>query len=98
MRDPSEKEVQLAGVALLRQFGFAVYNLSQARRSKQTPGLSDSIVCGRGVVAFVEWKRSDGTQSDAQKGFESDVVSNGGQYVVFRSAADVVRWVEGLRR
>lgn len=92
-----EKEVQRQGVALLKLMGFAVYNLSQARASKQTPGLADSFVCGRGVCAWFEWKKTGGTQSDAQKAFEADVTSNGGIYVLCDSVEDVAKWVNGLR-
>lgn len=39
--DRLEKEIQLDVMRLYRRFGCVIYNLSQARRTKQTPGLGD---------------------------------------------------------
>lgn len=98
MRDASEKEIQRAGCELLRTFGFAVYNLSQARATKQTPGLADTFICGHGVTCWIEWKRPGAKQSPAQVAFENEVQYNGGRYYVFKSVVDVVTWFQDLRR
>jgi hypothetical protein len=92
----TEKEVQRDVCAALRTLGFWFVDTSQPHRALITPGLADLIVMGRGVVAFIEVKAQRGRLSSAQKSFRDHVESNGGRYVVARSVADVVAWVESL--
>lgn len=70
-----EKETQAAVVKLFRAFGCRVYNLSQARRTKQTPGLPDLWVVhvARGLAWWWETKRPDGGRlSSAQLDFRME--------------------------
>lgn len=70
--DVREKEEQAYIAKLFRGFGCKVYNLSQARATKQTPGLADLWVVHRAAkLAFwFEVKRADGGRlSDEQREF-----------------------------
>lgn len=66
-----EKEIQAQVMKLYRAFGCVVYNLSQARASKQSPGLPDLYVVHRGIhqAWWHETKTPFGKQSVAQKYF-----------------------------
>jgi hypothetical protein len=69
-----EKTEQLEVVKRLRVCGFIVYNLSQARASKQTPGLAD-LYCVHRELALALWWESKrqvgGKYSDAQREFKA---------------------------
>jgi hypothetical protein len=88
-----EKEIQASVVKLYTAFGCDVYNLSQARASKQTPGLPDLWCFYRGIDldrSFGFWhetKTPKGQQSVAQIEFEARCVSTGTLYVLGGVAA-----------
>lgn len=69
-----EKTEQGEIVKRLRVCGFIVYNLSQARASKQTPGLAD-LYCVHRELALALWWESKrqvgGEYSDAQREFKA---------------------------
>ena len=71
-----EKEIQLEVVKLYRAHGCVVYNFSQARASKQSPGVGDLYVFwpamrGDGPTAWWhETKTPTGKQSPAQLVFQ----------------------------
>ena len=69
--DRLEKAEQLECWKVFRAFGGRVYSLSQARASKQTPGLGDDFVVFPGRVSFWwESKRQKGGRiSPAQQEF-----------------------------
>jgi hypothetical protein len=69
--DRLEKAEQLEVTKIFRAFGGRVYSLSQARASKQTPGLGDLFVVLPELVSFWwETKRQKGGRvSDAQQEF-----------------------------
>lgn len=90
--DRSESEIQLGIRRALETLGFEVYDLSQDRPTRQTPGLGDLYVVGRGRCAWLEVKRPTGRQSEAQVRFGEAVTSNGGDYVVVRSETEAVEW------
>ena len=96
---PTEAQTRRAIVDYLRLRGFAVYDLEQGYRAerggtRQTPGVSDLIVMGRGRITFAEIKRGKaGRMRQAQVAFGAEVVDNGGQYVVWRSLDDAIAWV-----
>lgn len=92
----SEKEIQAATKKALEVLGFEVWDTSQPFAAAITPGVPDLIVAGRGVVAFIEMKSANGTQSDAQAFFQMMVEANGGTYLLARSEADVIAWAEGI--
>jgi hypothetical protein len=77
-RTMSEKAIQASAEKLMRLFGFEVYHLSQARASKQTPGLPDDIFIGHGQIIFYECKTETGKRSKAQERFRDLVLSSGG--------------------
>lgn len=68
-----EKEEQREIRKLFKAFGFTVYSLSQARASKQTPGLADLYCVHRDqpIALWFETKRQHGGRlSDAQREFQ----------------------------
>jgi hypothetical protein len=67
-----EKEIQADVRKLYIAFGCVVYNLSQPRATKQSPGLADLYVVHRGShqVWWHETKTPAGQQSLAQKYFQ----------------------------
>lgn len=73
--DVLEKDEQRAVVRMLREFGFTVRTLSQARASKQTPGLFD-LFCThreRPIAFWFDTKRQVGGKlSEAQQEFMAD--------------------------
>lgn len=71
--DRLEKEIQRDVVKLYTAFGCVVFNLSQARASKQTPGLGDLYVVHLTSmqVWWHETKTPTGKQSPAQREFEN---------------------------
>jgi hypothetical protein len=91
------QDIQLGIRRALEVLGFDVYDLSQDRPTRQTPGLGDLYVIGRGRCAWVEVKRPGGRQSETQELFERRVRANGGEYHVWRSEEEAIRWAEGLR-
>lgn len=67
-----EKDIQSDVRKRYIAFGCTVYNLSQARASKQTPGLGDLYVIHR-RLRFAFWhetKTPSGQQSSTQRDFE----------------------------
>lgn len=70
--DRMEKQIQSDVRKLYIAFGCTVYSLSQARASKQSPGLGDLYVIHRRLrVAFWhETKTPSGNQSAPQRDFE----------------------------
>lgn len=90
----TEKQIQAAGCTALARLGFMVWNLSQVRASKQTPGIADTFVTGHGICAWIEWKTRKGEQRLEQAVFERAVTRNGGHYLLARSEDDVARWAQ----
>jgi hypothetical protein len=78
-----EKQEQHEIVKLLRGFNFHVYTLSQARASKQTPGLPDIWFARESVAGWFEVKRSEGGRlSSAQEEFRDECQRAGVLHVV----------------
>lgn len=67
-----------------RSLGFAVPNENQHRLIAQgvVGGVADYIALHRGRLIFVEFKAYSGSQSPAQKKFESHVVELGYEYAL----------------
>ena len=53
------------------------------------PGTSDIVLVWHGMTYCMEVKTPTGTQSPAQKLFESNILKAGGKYEIVRSACDV---------
>lgn len=98
--DVLEKAEQLEVSKRLRAFGFTVRSLSQARASKQAPGLGDLWISHRGVrwAGWWETKRQVGGRlSPAQLDFQEDCAACGVHYRVGdRFAADALLVELGL--
>jgi len=93
----SEKAIQSACVKMLKkQMGFRVWNLSQARRTKQSPGLPDNWIAGHGVTAWVEFKTQIGAQTLDQWKFEQACIANGCTYLLVRCENDLIKWAEPI--
>ena len=80
----SEKSIQHWCAQTFRAAGCLVYNLSQARASKQTPGLPDLwvFVPRRGTAFWFETKSPRGVQSEAQAAFQASCEGCGIRYVM----------------
>ena len=74
------------------KLGFAVWDLSQDRRTRQTEGLPDLIIMGFGHILFVEVKTPKGRVTPAQDDFQMTAAANGGLGVVWRSDGDAWNW------
>lgn len=61
------------------------------------PGGADLIGVFRGRFVAVELKTPIGKQSEEQQTFQRLVERKGGVYVVLRSAAEAVAWIERLK-
>lgn len=97
----SESELVLYPcMELLTALGFKVWKNEQSRQgdsARTTPGIADLYATGHGVTAWIECKRWDGTQSEAQEGFERAVVSNGGIYLLVYETSQITRWFNTLK-
>lgn len=88
MRRRPETQIRLGIKKFLKEVGFYVIDTEQNRRTRVTPGLSDLIAFGHGVVLFVEVKTEKGKLSAYQEEFGGAVSQNGGNFLVWRSTHD----------
>lgn len=67
-----EKVIQWDVMQLLRAYSFDVFNLSQPRATKQTPGIADvyAVHVWRRRILWFETKTPDGAQSPDQIDFQ----------------------------
>ena len=76
-REPLEKSEQAEVVKMYSSYGCHVYNLSQARATKQTPGLPDLYVFRPPHAWWHESKRPvSGNPSPAQKLFSEECLAS----------------------
>ncbi len=94
MRRQPEAEIRQGIKKFLKQLGFACYDMEQNRPTRQTPGVSDLIIFGRGRTVFAEIKTAKGKQTAHQKTFEEHVGEGQGTYVVWRSTTEVMDWLK----
>ena len=87
-----EKTIQHEARKVLARHGFDVYDLSQPRATKQTPGLADLFVVGHGRCAWVEMKTAKGGLTGAEKLFSDRVRRNGGEALVWRHEDEAEAW------
>lgn len=86
--DRLEKEIQNDVIKLYKAFSCLVYELSQKRAAKQTPGIADLWVFRRGIDhdrSFGFWhevKTPSGVQSEAQIEFQAHCITCGVPYVL----------------
>ena len=93
MRAQPEAQIRRGIREMLKQLGFAVWDLEQNRPTRQTPGISDLIAMGHGLVLFIECKTRKGRLTDAQHFFGQEVERNGGVYLIWRSTTDAWDWL-----
>lgn len=93
-----EKAVQRAVYQLLVKCGCAVYWMSQARETRQTPGVPDLIAIHplRGL-AFVECKAPNGRMSRAQRLFQHLCGEANITYILADSVEPVRDWLRAKR-
>ncbi len=72
----------------LKKMGYALWDLEQNRKTRQTPGFSDLVAFGHGMILFIEVKTEKGKLSDAQEVFAHSVRANGGTYLVWRDVRE----------
>ncbi|RMF99097.1 MAG: VRR-NUC domain-containing protein [Acidobacteria bacterium] len=96
MKNRREAEIQSAIVKALSRLGFLVIHIpNQATRGKYRysgllPGAPDLIVIGKNRIVFMEVKRPDGKQTEAQKIVQRIIEENGFEYYIVRSLDDAV--------
>lgn len=95
---PTEKATQHDVVKLFLAAGCVVYNLSQARASKQTAGLSDLwVVCPRRRCAWWwETKRPGAKLRSEQKTFREHCLANGVRHG-FGGVPEAIEWLTRLQ-
>lgn len=95
-----EELVLYPSIQLLESLGFQVWKNEQNRKgasARTTPGIADIFAAGHGVTVWIECKRWDGKQSEAQVAFENAVVANGGIYLLVYEPSQITRWFATLR-
>ncbi len=96
MKRRRESEIQSAIVKALNRLGFLVIHIpNQATRGRYRysgllPGAPDLIVIGDKRIVFMEVKRADGKQSDAQAVVQRLIEQRGFEYYVVRSLDDAL--------
>ncbi len=80
---PTEKQEERIGDRLMATLGFTVWNLSQPRKTMQTPGWPDRLYTHpiKRLAVFWEAKRPGGKQRDGQKLFQAEATACGMNYV-----------------
>ena len=85
--DRLEKAIEHDGDVMMQKAGFTVIRFSQARKTKQTPGIPDRRYYRRpranssALIVWWEAKSSSGKQSAHQKAFQAMAESCGEAYV-----------------
>lgn len=97
-RSSPEADIRRGIVKFLRMIGFAVYDLEQNRKTRQTPGIPDLYVQGKGIRFWVEVKTAKGRLSEAQADFKAEEEAHGGTVHVWRSSQEAFEWYENFRR
>jgi Holliday junction resolvase-like predicted endonuclease len=89
-----ETDIRIGIRTFLRDLGWAVWDMEQNRPTRQTPGFSDLVACGRGRILFIEVKTAKGKMTPAQAVFAAEIGHNGGTYLVWRSVKEAWDWLE----
>ena len=99
MKDPrTEAQVSRDIVKFLRELGFGVWSVEQGYRkdaggTRQTPGIPDLIVMGKGHFTFAEIKRDGGKLRPAQVVFKDECIASGVPWQLWRSTHDAMDWL-----
>lgn len=74
--------------------GFKAWHLAQARASQQSAGLPDDIYTGGRRLIAAEYKAGRNKQTPDQLAFQAAWEASGGAYVVVRTVADWLAWLD----
>ena len=96
-RSSPEADIRHGIVKFLRMVGFACYDLEQNRPTRQTPGIPDLYVQGKGIRFWIEVKAPGRKQTPAQLDFQRDEGDNGGVYYLWDSVMNAYDWFESFR-
>lgn len=83
-----ETGIRIGIRTMLRQVGYAVWDMEQNRPTRQTAGFPDLVAIGRGQVLFIECKSPKGTLSPGQIVFRDECLANGGTWFCWRSVLE----------
>jgi hypothetical protein len=92
-----EQDIRVGIVSYLRMMGWAVWDLEQNRRTRQTAGLPDLFLAGFHRTVWVEVKTPTGRLSDAQAVFREEMRANGHEWHLWRSVEQAHVFHERIR-
>ena len=95
--DRLEDAIQLATKGALELLGFKVYDFSQDRPTRQTPGIADLYILGHGRAIWIELKSAKGKLRPSQEEFRDQCQANGVEWALWRSEADAIEWAREAR-
>lgn len=87
-KGPTESEIQRAIKQYLSMCGWFVVKIHQSMGSYK--GIADLYAIKNGAAVWIEVKTPTGKQSEYQKAFETDIIRNGGRYLVASGIEDVI--------
>ena len=91
-----EQKIRLEIRKFLKDVGFSVWDLEQNRKTRQTPGFSDLVAFGHGLILFIEVKTETGKLSEYQEVFAYEVRANGGTFLLWRDVREAWDYLAGL--
>ena len=91
-----ETRIRIEIREFLKKMGYSVWDLEQNRKTRQTPGFSDLVAFGHGLILFIEVKTEQGKLSDAQEVFAHAVRSNGGNHLILREVREAWDYLVSL--
>jgi Holliday junction resolvase len=89
-----ESEIKNQIKSYLRYTGWFTFPILQGLGVHK--GISDMIAIRNGIVIFIEVKTENGKQSQDQKQFEYDIVTQMGNYCLTRSIEDVQEYIKKI--
>jgi hypothetical protein len=94
-----EKQEEAWGDKLMEEYGFISIHFSQARASRQTPGIPDRKYYNidRKLTLWWEAKAGDGRQSRVQREFQAMAEACGETYIL-GTHLDLAGWLSGRIR
>lgn len=107
----SENERKTDAREAVKALGWRIHDTEQGYRPKECAcgrpipgggttrvprGFPDWVLTGHGLVAFVEWKTDTNEQTEHQRAFEADCITDGVPYMVVRNTDQVVEWLRSL--
>lgn len=87
-----EKNVEAIGDRMMELLGFTSVHFSQARATRQTPGIPDRKYYRGKITLWWEAKTSEGRQSKAQRAFQ-EMAEAAGEHYVLGTDDDLKAWL-----